>query len=373
MKKLILGTRGSRLALAQSELMAATLRALHPGLEVELLVISTKGDRVLDVALSAVGDKGLFVKELETALLEQQVDLCVHSCKDLPSQLPAGLVLAAFPERADPRDVLVVPENAKCKMQNAKADADADADAEDGAFSILHFALEHGAVVGTSSLRRASQLRAVRPDLELRDVRGNVDTRLRKLAAGQYDALVLAAAGLDRLGLVGAGGRVESDGAAFVAWPIPAALMLPAVAQGTLAIECRANDASTLALLAPLDHAATRVATLAERAFLRRLEGGCQVPIAAYATVDGGHRGRWTVDGGRWTVDTVDGGRWTVDGGRSDSVVLRGLVGSLDGSVMVRGEQAGAPEAAEELGVALAEQLIAQGAGEILAAFATRA
>ncbi len=344
MKKLILGTRGSKLALAQSELMAATLRALHPGLEVELLVISTKGDRVLDVALSAVGDKGLFVKELEQALLDHQVDLCVHSCKDLPSQLPAGLVLAAFPERADARDVLVVLENAKCKMQNAKADADA----EDGAFSILHFALEHGAVVGTSSLRRASQLRAVRPDLELRDVRGNVDTRLRKLAAGQYDALVLAAAGLDRLGLVGAGGRVESDGAAFVARPIPAALMLPAVAQGTLAIECRANDASTLALLAPLDHAATRVATLAERAFLRHLEGGCQVPIAGYA-------------------------KCKMQNANCKILHLSGLVGSLDGSVMVRGELAGAPEAAEELGIALAEQLIAQGAGEILAAFATRA
>ena len=355
MKKLILGTRGSRLALAQSELMAATLRALHPGLEVELLVISTKGDRVLDVALSAVGDKGLFVKELETALLEQQVDLCVHSCKDLPSQLPAGLVLAAFPERASPLDVLVVPARDRVtEWQDDKVRALQIQDDTEGAARltlspprlVTLSVLQQGALVGTSSLRRASQLRAVRPDLELRDVRGNVDTRLRKLAAGQYDALVLAAAGLDRLGLVGAGGRVESDGAAFVAQPIPAALMLPAVAQGTLAIECRADDASTLALLAALDHAATRVATLAERAFLRRLEGGCQVPIAAYATVEGG---------------------------RPTTVVLRGLVGALDGSVMVRGELAGAPEAAEELGVALAEHLIAQGAGEILAAFATRA
>ena len=318
MKKLILGTRGSRLALAQSELMAATLRALHPGLEVALQVISTKGDRVLDVALSAVGDKGLFVKELEQALLDHQVDLCVHSCKDLPSQLPAGLVLAAFPERADPRDVLVVGDketrrqgDKETRRQGDKETRrQGDKETPDGAdgrslspgLPVSLSVLPQGALVGTSSLRRASQLRAVRPDLELRDVRGNVDTRLRKLAAGQYDALVLAAAGLDRLGLVGAGGRVESDGAAFVAQPIPAALMLPAVAQGTLAIECRANDASTLALLAPLDHAATRVATLAERAFLRRLEGGCQVPIAAYATVDGGHRGRWTVDGGRWTV-----------------------------------------------------------------------
>ena len=348
MKKLILGTRGSRLALAQSELMAATLRALHPGLEVALQVISTKGDRVLDVALSAVGDKGLFVKELETALLEQQVDLCVHSCKDLPSQLPAGLVLAAFPERADPRDVLVVGDKETRRQGDKETPDGADERSLSPGLPVSLSVLQQGAIVGTSSLRRASQLRAVRPDLELRDVRGNVDTRLRKLAAGQYDALVLAAAGLDRLGLVGAGGRVESDGAAFVAQPIPAALMLPAVAQGTLAIECRADDARTLALLAPLDHAATRVATLAERAFLRHLEGGCQVPIAGYA-------------------------KCKMQNAKCKILHLSGLVSSLDGSVSVRGELAGAPEAAEELGIALAEQLIAQGAGEILAAFATRA
>lgn len=321
MKKLTLGTRGSRLALAQSEMIAARLRELHPGLEVGLQIISTKGDRVLDVALSAVGDKGLFVKELEQALLAHEVDLCVHSCKDLPSLVPAGLTLAAFPERADHRDVLVTPGTAGGGL--------------DG--------LRHGAVVGTSSLRRAAQLRAVRPDLDLRDVRGNVDTRLRKLAEGQYEALVLAAAGLDRLGLVGAGGRLESDGAEFVAAPIAVELMLPAVAQGTLAIECRADDAATLALLAALDHAPTRAAALAERAFLRRLEGGCQVPIAAHATLDGA------------------------------ALALRGLVGSLDGAMVVRGERSGAAADADALGTALAEELIAHGAGEILAALATRA
>jgi hydroxymethylbilane synthase len=321
MSKLILGTRGSKLALAQSEMIAAQLRALHPGLEVELQVISTKGDRVLDVALSAVGDKGLFVKELEQALLDRAVDLCVHSCKDLPSVVPDGLALAAFPERADARDVLVVR----------------------GTDQVTLSALPQGAIVGTSSLRRAAQIRALRPDLELRDVRGNVDTRLRKLAEGQYEALILAAAGIYRLGLLGEGGRLVSDGVAFVATPIGAEQMLPAVAQGTLAIECRADDERTLALLAPLDHASTRAAALAERAFLRRLEGGCQVPIAAHATVSG------------------------------DAVTLRGLVASLDGATIVRGEQSAADADAEALGFGLAEELIGQGAADILAALATRA
>ncbi len=319
--RLVLGTRGSKLALAQSEMMAEALRASHPGLAVELQIITTKGDRILDVALSAVGDKGLFVKELEQALLDHEVDLCVHSCKDLPSQLPDGLTLAAFPERADPRDMLVTPLN--------------------GSASGGLESLRHGAVVGTSSLRRGAQLRALRPDLELRDVRGNVDTRLRKLAAGQYEALVLAASGLARLGLLGDDGQMLSDGVAFVARPIAAEQMLPAVAQGTLAIECRADDATTLGLLAALDHAPTRAATLAERAFLRRLEGGCQVPIAAYATLDGA------------------------------GLSIRGLVGSLDGLTVVRGALAGAPADAESLGAALAEELIAQGAGAILAELAT--
>lgn len=323
MTRLILGTRGSRLALAQSTMIADALRALHPGLELELRVISTQGDRVLDVALSAVGDKGLFVKELEQALLAHEVDLCVHSCKDLPSFVPDGLILAAFPARVDPRDVLVVRE-----------------DAGDATLATL----PHAAVVGTSSLRRACQLRALRPDLALRDVRGNVDTRLRKLAAGQYDALILATAGVARLGLLGSDGRLNSDGASFRASPIPAETMLPAVAQGTLAIECRAADARTLALLAPLDDGPARAAALAERAFLRRLEGGCQVPIAAYATPEAA----------------------------SAVLRLRGLVGALDGATVIRGEQVGPSEDAEVLGLALAEQLLAQGAAEILSALTGR-
>ncbi len=329
MPRVILGTRGSKLALAQSEMIAAHLRTLHTDLTVELRVISTRGDRVLDVALSAVGDKGLFVKELEQALLEHEVDLCVHSCKDLPSQLPDGLTLAAFPQRVDPRDVLVLPQAALASDQKGAM--------PQGSLNVL----PNGAVVGTSSLRRACQLRALRPDLELRDVRGNVDTRLRKLAEGQYAALVLAGAGLGRLGLLRPDGSLSSDGVDFVAYPLEPTVMLPAVAQGTLAIECRADDAATLALLAPLDHPASRAAALAERACLRRLEGGCQVPIAAYATL-------------------------------SDATLqIVGLVGSLDGTTLVRAEQAGAVAAAEALGTALAEALIARGAGAILAELAS--
>lgn len=348
MTRLVLGTRGSKLALAQSEMMAAALRAAHPGLTVDLQIIVTKGDRVLDVALSAVGDKGLFVKELEQALLSHAVDLCVHSCKDLPSQIPDGLALAAFPERADARDILVMPDKAKGEGQEGEGSAP---------LPFTFDLLPSNARVGTSSLRRASQLRAIRPDLELRDVRGNVDTRLRKLAEGQYDALILAAAGLDRLGLTAG----VADGAAFaavddqfVAWRIPPATMLPAVAQGILAIECRADDAETRRLLAALDHAPTRAAALAERAFLRRLEGGCQVPIAAYA------------EGKRQKVE----GKTFADEGAPYELHLSGLIASLDGGTIVCGERGGDPDEAEAIGAALAEDLLAQGGEEILAAIA---
>lgn len=327
---LILGTRGSKLALAQSEMMAAALRAAHPGLKVELKIITTKGDRILDVALSAVGDKGLFVKELEQALLDREVDFCVHSAKDLPSLIPTGLTLAAFPERADPRDALVVTAATAGETPPRSIDD-----------------LPRGALVGTSSLRRASQLRAARPDLQLRDVRGNVDTRLRKLAEGQYDALILAAAGLDRLGFTDpaiAGPRAfAAVDTRFVAASISADQMLPAVAQGILAIECRADDELTLGYLAALDHAPSRAAALAERAFLGRLEGGCQVPIAAHASL------------------------------AAAGVRLRGLVGSLDGATLISGARAGDLADPAAIGTALAEELLDRGAAEILAEIALQA
>lgn len=316
--KVVLGTRGSKLALTQSQQMADLLRATHPGLQVELQVISTKGDRILDVALSAVGDKGLFVKEIETALLDGAIDLAVHSCKDMPSMLPDGLTLAAFPPRVDSRDALVLPVS----------DVPAQMTAADNPLQVL----PTGAHVGTSSLRRACQLRALRPDLDLLDVRGNVDTRLAKLDEGQFDAIILASAGLTRLGL-----------SARISYPLPPEIMLPAVSQGTLAIEARADDAATLGLLAVLDDAATRVATLAERAFLRRLEGGCQVPIAAHAVV---------------TLPTH---------GSAGSCHLYGIVGSLDGQMVIRGERVAGTDDPEGLGVALAEELLDRGAADILA------
>ncbi len=306
---LTIGTRGSKLALAQAEQVAAWLHQHHPDLTVELSIISTKGDRILDVALSAVGDKGLFVKELEVALMNGDVDLAVHSGKDLPSETPAGLALVAFPPRVDPRDVLILPAGTPTPPEGSGLDV-----------------LPQGAHVGTSSLRRACQLRALRPDLRLDDVRGNVDTRLAKLDEGQFDAIVLACAGLDRLGLSErASARLGTD------------VLLPAVAQGALIIEARDGDAPTLERLAVLNHPDSQTAVLAERAFLRRLEGGCQVPIAAYAQV------------------TAPG-----------TLLLRGLVGSLDGTTVVRGERSGSSSDPHHLGVALAEDLIARGAGAIL-------
>ena len=296
MSRLVLATRGSALALAQAELVAAALRAAHADLEVELRTIQTRGDRVLDRALSAIGDKGLFVKELEEALLAGEADLAVHSCKDLPSLQPDGLKLAAFPRRADARDVLVSRHGLPLAQ------------------------LPSGARVGTSSLRRASQLRSLRPDLEVVELRGNVDTRLRKAAGEDYDAIVLAAAGLQRLGL-----------AAQITEIFEPRALVPMVAQGALALECRAGDRATGGLLAPLDDPATAVAVRAERALLRRLEGGCQVPIGAYATVDGA------------------------------MLEMVGFLGLPDGSLVVRAELRAPVDDPERAGLALAEELLARG------------
>ncbi|GIV97254.1 MAG: porphobilinogen deaminase [Herpetosiphonaceae bacterium] len=307
--RLIIGTRGSKLALAQAESVRHMLLELHPELEVELQIIKTKGDVLIDRPLSAIGDKGLFVKEIEAALLAGQVDLAVHSCKDLPSMDPPGLVLAAFPRRADPRDALIA--------RSARSLAD----------------LPLGARVGTSSLRRACQLRAFRPDLVVDMLRGNVDTRLRKLQEDGYDAIVLAVAGLQRLGLE----RVISE-------VLDPSVMLPAVAQGALAVQCRAGDERTIRLLAPLDHFPTRCAVLAERALLRRLEGGCQVPIGAYATLDED----------------------------AEQLVLRGMLGTPDGRMLVQGRRIGPPAAAEALGTELAEELLLRGGREILAMVAAK-
>ncbi len=299
------GTRGSRLALWQAEHVAACLRRERPGVVVERLVLSTAGDRVVDVALSKVGDKGLFTRELEEALVEGRVDVAVHSLKDLPTEMPDGLALGAVLEREDPRDALVGPWTAGL----------------DG--------LPDGARVGTSSLRRRAQLLARRPDLRVVDLRGNVPTRLAKLERGECDAAVLALAGLRRLGLEHAAGAVLEPEA-----------MLPAPGQGALAVQCRRGDARVTALLGPLDHGPTRLAVAAERGFLARLEGGCQVPVGGLATP------------------------------ASASLRLRGLVADVDGSAVVSGvleEAVGDERAATSLGERLADQLLRNGAREILA------
>jgi hydroxymethylbilane synthase len=295
-----IATRRSALAKWQAHHVAGLLRDREPGLEVRLHELVTKGDKILDVALAKVGGKGLFVKEIEDALLARDAEIAVHSMKDLPAVLADGLALGAVPEREDPRDALCA--------RGARRLED----------------LPRGARVGTSSLRRAAQLKALRPDLQVETIRGNVETRLRKLEQG-LDAVVLAHAGLRRLGL--------AQHASYVFDP---AEMLPAVAQGALALEARADDPATLARLAPLDHAPTRQRVEAERALLRRLEGGCQVPIAAHATLEDGR------------------------------VRLRALVSSLDGARIIRAERTAPVAEAAPLGEALGEELLSKGAADIL-------
>jgi hydroxymethylbilane synthase len=297
-----IATRRSPLAKWQANHVADLLRRNEPGLEVRLHELVTRGDKILDVPLADVGGKGLFVKEIEDALLAGDAEVAVHSMKDLPAALAPGLVVGAVPVREDPRDALCSP---RWKTLDK---------------------LPRGARVGTSSLRRGAQLKALRPDLSLEMVRGNVETRLRK-ASEALDAVVLAYAGLRRLGLDAHATQVFTPEE-----------MLPAVAQGALALEARSADGATLARLARLEDADTRVRTEAERGFLARIEGGCQVPIAGHATV------------------------------RDGTVHLRALVASLDGLQIIRGERSGPREGARKLGEALAEDLLSRGAGDILRA-----
>jgi hydroxymethylbilane synthase len=298
-----IATRKSALALWQAEYVKARLEFFHPGLVVELVPMSTQGDKILDTPLAKIGGKGLFVKELETAMLEDRADIAVHSMKDVPVEFPQGLMLSTICEREDPRDAFVSNQYQSLGQ------------------------LPYGAVVGTSSLRRQCQIKALRPDLQIRDLRGNVNTRLAKLDAGEFDAIILAAAGLIRLGFQ-----------SRIATYLPVSQSLPANGQGAVGIECRSDDLAIRALLAPLEHPPTRLAVLAERAMNRALQGGCQVPIGAFAEIDG------------------------------DAMYLRGLVGQLDGQQILQAEVRGAAADAEMLGQQLAELLLAQGAGEILAA-----
>lgn len=300
---LTIATRKSALALWQAEHIKARLEALHPGLHVELLPMSTRGDVILDTPLAKIGGKGLFVKELEVAMLEGRADIAVHSMKDVPVEFPDGLELATICTREDPRDAFV-----------------------SNRYSTLA-EMPPGAVVGTCSLRRRCQVSERFPQLIIKDLRGNVQTRLRKLDEGQFDAIILAASGLKRLELHD---RITSC--------LSPEDSLPANGQGALGIECRSDDARVKALLAPLEDFDTRACVLAERAMNRRLDGGCQVPIGAYAELQG------------------------------EQLTLRGLVGATDGSQVIRNSIQGPVGQAEKLGRELAEKLLAAGAGEILAA-----
>ncbi|MBK5145491.1 hydroxymethylbilane synthase [Budviciaceae bacterium BWR-B9] len=296
-----IATRQSPLALWQAHYVRDRLLAFHPNLTVELVTMVTRGDIILDTPLAKVGGKGLFVKELEIAMLEGRADIAVHSMKDVPVAFPEGLGLVTICEREDPRDAFV------SNLFNSLDD------------------LPAGSIVGTSSLRRQCQLRARRPDLVITDLRGNVGTRLSKLDNGQYDAIILAAAGLKRL-------KLEQRIRNFMT-PEES---LPAVGQGAVGIECRLNDQRTRELLAPLNDAATEIRVTAERAMNARLEGGCQVPIGSYAVLEG------------------------------DELWLRALVGAPDGSKMIRAECRGPASNAEKMGIALAEELLSQGADDIL-------
>ncbi|MDN0006797.1 hydroxymethylbilane synthase [Providencia stuartii] len=297
-----IATRKSPLALWQAYFVKEKLEQFHPGLQVELVPMVTKGDIILDTPLAKVGGKGLFVKELELALLEKRADIAVHSMKDVPVEFPEGLGLVTICEREDPRDAFV-------SNQYDSLDA-----------------LPAGSVVGTSSLRRQCQLRELRPDLVIRDLRGNVGTRLSKLDNGEYDAIILAVSGLKRLGLE-----------ARIRTALAPEQSLPAVGQGAVGIECRLDDERTRQLLEKLNDDNTSVCVLAERAMNMRLEGGCQVPIGSYAI---------------WQ----DGQIW-----------LRALVGAPDGSQVIRGERLTTPEQATQAGISLAEELLDKGAREILA------
>ncbi|MGS2719359.1 hydroxymethylbilane synthase [Paraglaciecola aestuariivivens] len=298
-----IATRKSALALWQAKFVQAALLAAHPQLTVELVPMNTQGDKILDTPLAKIGGKGLFIKELEVAMNEGRADIAVHSMKDVPVEFPQGFGLHAICERENPYDAFV--SNQYLRLDD----------------------LPQNAVVGTSSLRRQCQIRKARPDLVIKDLRGNVNTRLAKLDAGEYDAIILAAAGLIRLGMAD---RIKQQ--------ISSELCLPAVGQGAVGIECRNQDAELIKLLAPLNHTETAIRVRAERAMNAKLNGGCQVPIGSFAQLEG------------------------------EQLSLRGLVGSVDGQQMLFATHTGPAAEAEQIGTAVANQLLEQGAGDILRA-----
>jgi len=322
LKTLNIATRKSPLAMWQAEYIKSRLESLYPELEVNLVTMVTQGDKILDTPLAKIGGKGLFVKELEQALYDRRADIAVHSLKDVPMQLPEGLILGTYCKRETPTDAFV--SNTYDKLED----------------------LPEGAVVGTASLRRQCQIKAFRPDLQIKSLRGNVQTRLSKLDAGEYDAIILATSGLKRVEL---SERIKQE--------IDIDISLPAVGQGALAIECRSDDEAVLELLRPLNDGQARIRLKAERALNRRLEGGCQVPIAAYAVIE---------------KDLEPSDQQTFQ----KTLWLRGRAGSEDGTTLLKaekrielsGDQAAREAQAEQLGIEVADELLSLGADSILAA-----
>lgn len=301
-----LGSRGSQLALWQANWVKSELEKRHKNLVIEIIKIKTTGDKILDVPLAKVGGKGLFVKEIEEALLKKRIDMAVHSMKDVPTDFPSGLHLAAITEREDPRDALIISQKSKAKIQKFKD-------------------LAYGATIGTSSLRRSSQLLNLRPDLKILQLRGNLNTRLKKLDDGGFDAIILAAAGVKRLGW---SERITEY--------LSPEVSLPAIGQGALGIETRMDDKEINEMAAFFDHPATSISVRAERAFLKKLEGGCQVPIAAYGEI------------------------------KNNQLKLIGLVASIDGKKIIKDSITGQIDRTEAVGIELAEKLLSMGAWDIL-------
>ena len=310
-KRLVVGTRSSQLALWQADFVIGELEKRYPDLEIEKRLMTTKGDKILNAPLAKIGGKGLFTKELENAMLAGEIDIAVHSLKDMPVAVPEGLVITAVTKRADAGDALVSDRYESFE------------------------ALPEGAKVGTSSLRRRAQLLHARPDLQITDLRGNVNTRLRKLEEEHFDGIILACAGLKRLGF---GGRIRQV--------LPKSLCLPAVGQGALAIECREDDEETRSLLAFLDDDVTRACTAAERGFLATVEGGCQVPVGGYAC----------------PANDCD----VHDGQDFGAIRVEAVIASLDGRTLFRDSAAGPAEEAEALGISLANKLLDMGGRDIL-------
>jgi len=317
-KKIIIGTRGSKLALWQAEWVKSKLQKLYPDLVIELNKIKTTGDKILDVPLAKIGGKGLFVKEIEEALLRHDVDIAVHSMKDVPTEFPENLHLSVICKREDPRDAFLSKiKNSKFKIPKLKS-------------------LPRGAIVGTSSLRRSCQLLHIRPDIKIKQLRGNLDTRVRKLDEGQFEAIIVAAAGVKRL-------RLKKR----ITEILPVDVSLPAIGQGAVGIECRIDDAFINNLVAPLNHPETSVCVKAERAFLKRLEGGCQVPIAAHATI------KQKKKISKYEI-------------RYSQLMMDGLVGSIAGDRIIKMHIEGSIDEAESIGIQLAEYVLSRGAKEIL-------